>query len=395
MLFETPTTPAAPDALDPDDHPSGLLARLIAINSVNPDLVPGGAGETEIADFCDAWLGARGFEVHRLEKRPGRPSLVAIARGTGGGRSLMLNGHLDTVGAADYDGDPLDPQIRDGKMFGRGAFDMKGGLAAMMVAAARAARGPLRGDVILACVADEEHGSSGTEEVLESVTADAAIVTEPSQLEVTLAHKGFVWFEVEIEGRAAHGSRPELGIDAIAKAGHFLVALEELGQRLMAGPAHPLLGTGTVHASVIQGGEEASTYPAHCRLTLERRTVPGESPDRVERELTAVLDRLAATVPDFRYRLTRGLHREPFEADPEAPVVRTLVRHAERILGHPPVVRAEAFWTDCALLDRAGIPCLLFGVDGAGAHAATEYVDLASLDHLTDILTSTIADFCS
>ncbi|MFG3685194.1 M20/M25/M40 family metallo-hydrolase [Micromonospora sp. NPDC047740] len=239
------------------------------------------------------------------------------------------------------------------------------------------------------------NGSSGTAEVLESVTADAAIVTEPSQLEVTLAHKGFVWFEVEIEGRAAHGSRPELGIDAIAKAGHFLVALEELGQRLMTGPAHPRLGTGTVHASVIQGGEEASTYPAHCRITLERRTVPGESPDRVERELTAVLDRLAATVPDFRYRLTRGLHREPFEADPEAPVVRTLVRHAEGILGHPPVVRAEAFWTDCALLDRAGIPCLLFGVDGAGAHAATEYVDLASLDHLTDILTSTIADFCS
>ncbi|OKI49537.1 ArgE/DapE family deacylase [Micromonospora sp. CB01531] len=395
MLFESPTTPAAPDALEPDDDPGRLLARLIAINSVNPDLVPGGAGETEIADFCGAWLGARGFEVHRLEKRPGRPSLVAIARGTGGGRSLMLNGHLDTVGAADYDGDPFDPQIRDGKMFGRGAFDMKGGLAAMMVAAVRAARGPLPGDVMLACVADEEHGSSGTEEVLEFVIADGAIVTEPSQLEVTLAHKGFVWFEVEIEGRAAHGSRPELGIDAIAKAGHFLVALEELGQRLMAGPAHPLLGTGTVHASVIQGGEEASTYPAHCRITLERRTVPGESSDRVERELTAMLDRLAATVPDFRYRLTRGLHREPFEADPEAPVVRTLVRHAERILGHPPVIRAESYWTDCALLDRAGIPCLLFGVDGAGAHAATEYVDLASLDRLTDILTSTIADFCS
>ncbi|SCE93438.1 acetylornithine deacetylase [Micromonospora viridifaciens] len=395
MFFETPPAPAAPEALDPIDDPGHLLARLIAIDSVNPDLVPGGAGEAAIADFCGEWLAVRGFDVHRLEKRPGRPSLVAIAHGTGGGRSLMLNGHLDTVGTANYDGDPLDPQIRDGKMFGRGAFDMKGGIAAMMVAAARAARSPLRGDVILACVADEEHGSFGTEEVLESFTADAAIVTEPSQLEVTLAHKGFAWFDVEIEGRAAHGSRPELGIDAITKAGHFLVALEELGQRLTQGPAHPLLGTGTVHASVIHGGEEPSTYPAHCRITLERRTVPGESPDRVELELTAVLDRLAATVPDFRYRLTRGLHREPFEAGPEAPVVRTLTHHAEKALGHPPVVRAEAFWTDCALLDRAGIPCLLFGVGGAGAHAATEYVDLASLDRLTDILTSTIADFCS
>jgi acetylornithine deacetylase len=394
MLPETHSAPAAPGP--PDSDPSRLLARLISIDSVNPDLVPGGAGESVIADVCGEWLAARGFEVHSLEKRPGRPSLVAIARGTGGGRSLMLNGHLDTVSLADYDGDPLDPQIRDGKMYGRGTFDMKGGIAAMMVAAARAtAHGPLRGDVILACVADEEYGSSGTEEVLESFTADAAIVTEPSHLEVTLAHKGFVWFDVEIEGRAAHGSRPELGIDAIAKAGHFLVALEELGQRLAQGPAHPLLGVGTVHASVIHGGEEPSTYPAHCRITLERRTVPGESAERVERELVDVLDRLAATVPDFCYRLTRGLHREPFEADPQTPVVRTLARHAEKALGHPPVVRAEPFWTDCALLDRAGIPCLLFGVDGAGAHAATEYVDLASLDRLTDILTATIADFCS
>jgi acetylornithine deacetylase len=394
MLPETPSTAATPDPLESDS--SRLLARLIAIDSVNPDLVPGGAGETVIADFCNQWLATRGFEVHILEKRPGRPSLVAIARGTGGGRSLMLNGHLDTVSLADYDGDPLDPQIRDGRMYGRGTFDMKGGIAAMMVAAARAtAHGPLRGDIILACVADEEHGSSGTEEVLESFTADAAIVIEPSQLEVTLAHKGFAWFDVEIEGRAAHGSRPELGIDAITKAGHFLVALEELGQRLGQDPAHPLLGTGTMHASVIHGGEEPSTYPAHCSITLERRTIPGESVDSVERELTDVLDRLADTVPDLRYRLSRGLHREPFEADPEALIVRTLTRHAEQALGHPPVVRAEPFWTDCALLDRAGIPCLLFGVDGAGAHAATEYVDLASLDRLTDILSGTIADFCS
>ncbi|MCZ0997517.1 ArgE/DapE family deacylase [Streptomyces mirabilis] len=394
MLPETASTPASPDLLDSD--PSRLLARLVSIDSVNPDLVRGGAGESAIADFCGAWLAARGFEIHILERRPGRPSLVAIARGTGGGRSLMLNGHLDTVSVADYDGDPLDPLIRDGRMYGRGTFDMKGGIAAMMVAAARAtAHGPLCGDVILACVADEEHGSSGTEDVLESFSADAAIVTEPSHLEVTLAHKGFAWFDVEIEGRAAHGSRPELGVDAIVKAGHFLVALEDLGQRLAQGPTHPLLGTGTVHASVIHGGEEPSTYPAHCRITLERRTVPGEGADSVELELTAVLDHLTATVPDFRYRLTRGLHREPFQADPEADIVRTLTRLAEQALGHPPVVRAEPFWTDCALLDRAGIPCLLFGVDGEGAHAATEYVELASLDRLTDILTAAISDFCS
>ncbi|MFF2653159.1 ArgE/DapE family deacylase [Streptomyces sp. NPDC058045] len=386
-----PTTPA-----NPDPDPADLLARLVAVDSVNPDLVPGGAGETEIAGFCGEWLAARGFEVHRLEKHPGRPSLVAVARGTGGGRSLMLNGHLDTVSLAGYDGDPLEPRIEDGRMYGRGTFDMKGGIAAMMVAAARAsARGPLRGDIVLACVADEEYGSAGTAEVLESFTADAAVVTEPSHLQVTLAHKGFAWFEVEIEGRAAHGSRPDLGVDAIAKAGHFLVALEEWGRRLAQVPGHPMLGAGTVHASVIHGGEEPSTYPARCRITLERRTVPGESADSVERELTGILGQLAANVLDFAYRLTRGLHREPFAADPGSPIVRTLTHHAEQALGHPPVVRAEPFWTDCALLDRAGIPCLLFGADGEGAHAATEYVDLASLDRLTAILTATLTDFCA
>ncbi|MFG2276021.1 M20/M25/M40 family metallo-hydrolase [Streptomyces chartreusis] len=265
--------------------------------------------------------------VHRLERRPGRRSVVAVARGAGGGRSLMLNGHLDTAGHAGHDGDPLAPRVSEARMYGRGALDMKGGIATVMVAAARAtAGGRLRGDVLLACVADEEYGSSGTEEVLESF---------------------------------------------------------------------PLLGTGTVHASVIRGGEETSTHPAHCRVTLERRTVPGEKADGVEREVAGLLDRLAATFPDFRYRLIRGVHREPFEADPDAPIVRTLTRHAERALGHPPVVRAERCWTDCALLDRAGIPCLLFGADGEGAHAATEYVDLASLDRLTDVLTATITDFCS
>ncbi|GHH29067.1 ArgE/DapE family deacylase [Lentzea cavernae] len=371
-------------------NPRDLLADLISIDSVNPDLVPGGNGERQITGFCADWFRARGFEVHRLEERPGRPSLVAVRKGTGGGKSLMLNGHVDTVGLAGYDGDPLAPVVEDGKMYGRGTFDMKGGIAAMIVAAARATERPLRGDVIVACVADEEHGSFGTEEVLRHFTADAAIVTEPSHLEVTLAHKGFVWFEVEIGGRAAHGSRPELGIDAIAKAGHFLVALEQLGTDLANGPGHPLLGTGTVHASLISGGEEASTYPSACKITLERRTVPGESPQQAEDELRAVLDHLTATVPDFRATLTRGLARDPFEADPDAEIVRTLIGH----LGAPPVIRAEPFWTDCALLDRAGIPCLLFGVDGAGAHAATEYVDLASLDRLTDVLTGTIREFC-
>lgn len=308
----------------------------------------------------------------------------------------MLNGHLDTVSTADYDGDPLRPEIRDGNVYGRGAFDMKGGIAAMMVAADRAvSSGSLTGDVIVALVADEEYSSQGTEEVLRSYTADAAIITEPSNLEVTLAHKGFIWFEVEIHGLAAHGSRPDLGIDAIVKTGPFLVALEKYGQELMAGPSHPQLGTGTVHASMIHGGEEPSTYPAHCHVTLERRTVPGETTEIVESQLRSLLNDLARTVPRFRYNLTRGVTREPFEADRESPIVRTVLRRTRQVLGYPPVERAEPFWTDAALLHEAGVPGLLIGVDGGGAHAATEWATIDSVQQLTTILTATILDFCS
>ena len=276
-----------------------LLKELVSINSVNPDLVPGAAGESEIADFCTQWLAAHGFEVHRLEERKGRPSVVGVAKGRGGGRSLMFNGHLDTVTLPDTTATRWTPKLEGGKLFGRGSFDMKSGVAAMMVAAARAAKQDLAGDILVACVADEEYASLGTAEVARHFKADAAIVTEPSHLDLTLAHKGFVWFDVIIDGRAAHGSRPELGVDAIAKAGHFLVALEAYGQELFAGTGHPILRTGSVHASIIKGGEELSSYPAICRISIERRTIPGESGDSGRGGARAILDALAGVGPGF------------------------------------------------------------------------------------------------
>lgn len=230
--------------------------------------------------------------------------------------------------------------------------------------------------------------------MLERFTADAGVVTEPMLLQPCLAHKGFAWFDVTIHGRAAHGSRPELGIDAIAKAGHFLVALDALAGRLGASDGHPVLGPGSGHASLIAGGEEASSYPAACRLTVEWRTVPCETGDLVERELRGILDGLAATVPDFAYSLERGLVREPFAADPAWEIVRTFRRRAEAVPGYAPEVRAEPFWTDASLLDQASIPCLLFGVDGAGAHAAEEWADVASIERVTDVLDAVIRDFC-
>ncbi len=379
---------------DESPDPILLLQQLVAIDSVNPDLVPGAPGEAAMAACCAEWLARHGFEVHRLESRPGRPSVVGIARGSGGGRSLMLNGHLDTVSHAGYDGDPLAADRREGKVFGRGAFDMKSGLAAIMVAAVRARRAGLRGDVLVTCVADEEFGSLGTEEVLTRFRADAAIVAEPSGLELTLAHRGFAWFEVILTGRAAHGSMPHQGIDAIAHAGKLLTALEGLQARIEAAPSHPTLGHGAVRVARIHGGGDAATVAAECRLTIERRMLPGEPPDAVEAELRSILDGLVATVADFRYSLRRLVARSAFEADPAWPIVATVTAQATRVLGRPPTTHGEPFWTDAGLIADAGIPCLLFGVTGGGAHAAVEWVLESSIHQVTDILTGTIVEFC-
>jgi succinyl-diaminopimelate desuccinylase len=377
------------------DATQSLLADLVAIDSVNPDLVPGGAGETEIAHFCAGWLADRGFEVTRLEATPGRPSIVGRRRGTGGGRALLLNGHLDTVGVSGYEGDPFGGTVEDGLLSGRGAFDMKGGLAALLVAATRAAEAGLRGDVVVALVADEEFGSIGTEEVLAAVTADGAIIAEPSNLEVTLAHRGFAWFEVEFTGRAAHGSMPEQGIDAIAHATRFLASVGELAVRLACGEPHPILGHGTVRVSTISGGVDAATVAPSCQLTVERRTLPGETADGVEAGIRQLLDALVEADPCVSYRLTRLVARAAFEAPRTSPLVEIVLAATERALGRPAVTRGEPFWTDAGLVAEAGIPCVLVGVDGVGAHATREVATVSSLARLALLLEDSVREFCA
>jgi len=372
-----------------------LLQELVSINSVNPDLVPGAVGETEVVMHCATWLRSNGFEVHILEERKGRPSVVGIAKGSGGGRSLMFNGHIDTVTLSGYAGDPLAAEIKNGNVQGRGTYDMKGGVAAMMVAAANAAKKGLRGNLVVACVGDEEYASAGTYEVLRKFRADAAIVPEPTDLNISLAHRGFVWFDIVIEGHASHGSRYDLGIDAIVKAGYFLVALDEYGKRLLTDKGHPLVGPGSVHASLIKGGEELSSYPALCRISIERRTAPGETGDMVEAELRKLLDGTAKRDPQFRYRLERGLERPPFEQDANGDIVQIVKRHATRDLGREATIRGEAYWTDAALLREAGIPTVILGVAGVGAHAATEYADVSSVESLSRILEWTAVEYCS
>jgi acetylornithine deacetylase len=274
---------------------TSLLSSLVAIDSVNPSLVAGGAGESRIADYIEDWARAAGLEAERLEETPGRPSVLVRAPGRGGGRTLLLCGHIDTV---NVDGmtDPHRPRVKGDRLYGRGAYDMKGGVAAALIAAREVARLGLAGDVVVAAVADEEHASAGVQEALRRLRADAAVVTEPTELQLAVAHKGFVWSEIEVAGRAAHGSRPHLGLDAIVKMGAVLKELEGL-DRSLAGNHHPLLGRASVHASLIDGGAELSSYPAQCKLALERRTLPGETGAQIEQELEALLERCRASRP--------------------------------------------------------------------------------------------------
>jgi len=355
-----------------------LAAQLVAIDSVNPELIEGAAGERELAEYVAAWCEHASLDVELVGPTE-RPSVIAIARGSGGGRSLLLNAHLDTVGVAGMEA-PFEPRVEAGRLYGRGTYDMKGALAAILDAAAKVEN--LRGDIIVTAVADEELASIGTVAVLERVRADAAIVVEPTELKLAVAHKGFVGFEIETHGVAAHGSRPHLGVDAIAKMGPVLVALKELDERLQAGARHPLLGPGSLHASLIEGGQEFSSYPARCLLSGERRTIPGEMSAQVEAELRE----LAGGEADVR--LTVG--REPFEIAADDAFVQLVGGIAEET---EPV--GVSFWADSGLIAAAGIPTVLFGPIGDGAHAAVEWVDLDSLERVRDVVLRTAVEWCN
>jgi acetylornithine deacetylase len=363
-----------------------LISELVAIDSVNPTLVPGGAGEAEIARFVASWLERRGLEVELHELAPSRANVVARARGRGGGRTLMLNAHLDTVGLGGF-GDGLRPRVDGYRLYARGAYDMKASLAAIMIVTAAAAGRQLAGDVVLTAVADEEAESIGLYAIAGAVAADAAVVTEPTELRLAIAHKGFVWLEVETHGRAAHGSRNDLGVDAIARMGPVLSALAGQDERLRRERDHPLLGGPSLHASLIEGGQEMSTYPDRCLLKLERRTLPGETVAGVEAEVASFADGVDTSV-------RRLLARPPLEIARESAIVTTLLEQASAVIGQEPEVIGVPYWTDAALLAEAGIPAVLFGPGGEGAHADVEWVDLADVERVIATLLATADAFC-
>jgi acetylornithine deacetylase len=370
-----------------------LVCELVAIESVNPDLVSTGSGESKIAAFVAAWLAAAGLSVQVIEPKPGRSSVIGVLSGAGGGASLMLNAHMDTVGAGGLK-DPFAPMLHDGRIYGRGAYDMKGSLAAIMVAAREAKKLNLRGDVIVAAVADEEVASLGTAAVLKRIEADAAIVTEPTEMRLCLAHKGFAWLEVETRGVAAHGSRPDLGVDAVSHMGRILSGVLELDRRLRGGRPHMLLGTGTIHASLIEGGQELSTYPARCVAKLERRTVPGEDGASALHEIEELIAAARADDAGLVASARLLLERPPSQLAADSFVTEAVEKAATEVLGREPEVIGVAYWMDMALSNAIGIPTVAFGPSGEGAHADVEWVDVASLETCVQVYMRTIELIC-
>ncbi len=369
-----------------------LVSRLVAINSVNPDLVPGAPGERAIVDFAAGWLVARGVDVAEVGPTA-RPSLFCRVPGTGSGRSLLLYAHTDTVGVAGMDA-PFAPMIRAGALHGRGAYDMKASLAFILRVAAEVAARPCAGDLYLMIVADEESGSLGTEAVLAEIarrglSIDGCLVTEPSDLRLMLGHRGFATGVITTRGRAAHTARRDEGVDAIAMMARVIVGLEDLDARLNSGPGHPLLGHSAVVASLVRGGSELFTYPAECQAEFVWRMLPGQTRAALTAEIEAIFAALKARDPRFDAALAWRLWREPMLAAADAPLVEVL-----RAAVGDPVECAAPWWTDAALIQAAGIPTAIFGPAGGGIHSVDEWVDLDSLARFETILLNVTRSYC-
>jgi acetylornithine deacetylase len=372
-----------------------LTRALVQVDSRNPTLARGAPGElacaTLLRDVLDSW----GFRTELHDAAPGRPNLVARIGDAAAGRSLMLNGHLDVVGVEGMLHTPFAAEEREGRLYGRGAADMKGGIAAMCAAAYRAADAGVPGEIIIAAVADEEYESLGTRALLaRGVRADACVVTEPTRLAIMPAHRGFAWIEVEIFGRAAHGSRWDIGVDAIRHAGLLLAELDRVDAEVLPGRTHPLLGRGSLHASLIEGGIGMSTYPDRCVLKLERRTIPGERAEDALEEVRRAGDAVRARRPtyaaDVRLLVTQG----PSDVAIDAPLVRELAAAIHRC-GEATRIEGMSAWTDAALLNDAGIPAVCFGPgDISLAHAAEEYIPLDEIDRAAAVLTGFARSWC-
>ncbi|KAK6075182.1 diaminopropionate ammonia-lyase [Seiridium cupressi] len=356
-----------------------------------------GSREGNIANYIEAWLQHRNIDSHRHELTACRPSIVGVVEGTGSGRSLMLNAHTNTASIATYSTGPLDGLLkeRNGRSVGtgRGSLDMKAGLAAAMISLSHAKKSAPAGKVLLAAVADEEDSSCGNSEILAAGwRVDGAVVTEPTMLQLGTGHRGFMGFEVEIIGVAAHGSRPDIGVGAILNAGLFLNSFRDYATQL---PDDPFLGHAPAHCGFIEGGEELSSHPASCKVKIEFRTVPGQESKVIQADLITMLETLRSQTPDFKYQEPKLLLERPaFRLLPEHPFFEAAKSAAEEALKQIAIPVGLGFWCDAALLNQAGIPAVIFGPEGEGLHGKEEWVDAESIRKTTRMLDLLITDFC-
>ncbi|MCS3640448.1 M20/M25/M40 family metallo-hydrolase [Salinibacter ruber] len=386
-------------SIDPDSV-EDTLADLVRIDSTNPALGADerGAGEAELAAYIADRMHDIGLDVDHWEPAPGRPNVVGVLSGDGDGRSLMWNAHTDTVGVEGMDA-PFTPVRQNGRLYGRGAQDMKGSLAAQLIAARtlRESDTSLSGDVLVAAVADEEHKSIGTEALVDRYDADGAVVTEPTDLELVRAHKGFLWIDLRTQGRAAHGSRPAEGIDANMHMGRVLSKLEALNRSLSSDEAHALVGPPSLHAGQLRGGDAPSVYAAECHLRMERRTVPGESAEDALEEVQTVLHELSEADDAFEAEAEIAFSRGTLETPADATVASATRAGLSRTLAPntPLADTGASFWTDAALLSAAGTETVVLGPKGAGLHTTEEWVDLASVAQLAEVLVHTARRYCA
>jgi acetylornithine deacetylase len=372
-----------------------LARALIQIDSRNPTLAPDSPGEGDCARTLASVLDDWGFSVQLIESVPGRPNVVARL-GPHDAPALMLNGHLDVVGVEGMVHEPFTAQVSGNRIYGRGAADRKSGVAAMCAAAVKGMNAGSSHQILITAVVDEEWESLGMRALLaDGIRADSAIITEPTRLAICPAHRGFVWMDVALTGRAAHGSRYDIGVDAITHAGLLLAQLEKLERTRESGPRHQLLGRGSLHASKIQGGVGMSTYPEACSLSIERRTLPGESAEKALKEITNACEVVRSQHPQFSARVTLNTAQLPSDVPLDSPIVKRLRGALEREKV-PVKIEGLSAWTDAALLNEAGIPTICFGPgDIALAHSAEEFVAIEEIEIATRVLTRLVSDWCA
>jgi acetylornithine deacetylase/succinyl-diaminopimelate desuccinylase-like protein len=375
-----------------------LVSQLVRIDSANPWLIEGAAGERKVADYISRWLVALGLDVWLDEVEPGRPNLVAVLRGKGGGKSLCLNAHLDTVGYALWRDAALTPRLDGDRLYGLGSADDKGHCAAGMLVMKSliTAHQELRGDVWLALTIDEEGTSSGTMAFVKQYHPNAVLVMEPFGMgNITITHQGFGWLDIIVEGKAAHGCAPEKGVDAIAHMAEVITRLHKIDQEKYAANPHPLNGKTVFHTGTIQGGTDYATYPDRCQLGIEIGTQPGETIQNRIDEIETVFSEIKAIDAKFKGEVQVNLARNPFLAQGHEALLEILSAEVGAELGQPPLLVGENAWGDAALFQEAGIPTLMTGAYGENFHAPQEWVSVSELVKLVNVVERTVVKFCA